>query len=85
MQVEEITVDDAGQEVSTPVETEFVGTSSPEAEHIDEISAVDQPKDEQAATMPQEDRAEFNCPDCKGEGLLTQTKICDRCHGTGKI
>lgn len=85
MQVEEITVDDAGQEVSTPVDTEFVGTSSPEAEKIDEVSAVDQPVDEQAATMPQEDRSAFNCPDCKGEGLLNERTVCPKCSGTGKV
>jgi DnaJ-class molecular chaperone len=31
------------------------------------------------------DRSIFNCPDCKGEGLLNQHSQCPRCHGTGKV
>lgn len=32
-----------------------------------------------------EDRAAFNCQPCGGEGLLPNGKVCDTCHGTGKV
>jgi RecJ-like exonuclease len=28
---------------------------------------------------------ELNCPNCKGEGLLNQNTICERCLGTGRV
>jgi DnaJ-class molecular chaperone len=31
-----------------------------------------------------EDRSAFNCPECKGLGLLNGV-LCPRCQGTGKI
>ena len=27
----------------------------------------------------------YNCPDCKGTGLLDERTRCPRCQGTGKI
>jgi len=36
--------------------------------------------------VPEEDpRLEHNCPSCGGEGLESNSKLCPRCHGTGKI
>lgn len=32
-----------------------------------------------------EDRSAFNCPDCGGDGLDQNQKICLKCSGTGKI
>lgn len=32
-----------------------------------------------------EDRSAFNCPDCKGEGLLDSNHVCPKCLGKGKI
>lgn len=31
------------------------------------------------------DRSAYNCPDCKGEGLLENGTVCPKCKGTGKI
>ena len=37
-----------------------------------------------------EDRSAFNCLPCKGTGLngdptIPATKLCDDCHGTGRV
>lgn len=31
-----------------------------------------------------EDRSAFNCPACNGDGLISPTKVCENCLGTGK-
>lgn len=37
------------------------------------------------AKEEKEDRSSFNCPLCKGEGLLDQKTLCSQCNGTGKV
>lgn len=34
---------------------------------------------------PVADRSAYNCPDCKGEGLKSDTEKCPNCGGTGKV
>lgn len=32
-----------------------------------------------------EDRSEYNCVPCKGEGLLEDSSLCSGCAGKGKV
>lgn len=32
-----------------------------------------------------EDRSAYNCPTCKGDGLVDDNTRCSQCLGTGKI
>lgn len=46
---------------------------------------VAEPVVEEAPAAPVEDRSAFNCSNCQGEGLLSQTELCPVCNGTGKV
>lgn len=53
-----------------------------------ELEASTQPPTEESVVdnrQLKEDRSAFNCPICKGEGLVTQDKLCPECGGTGKV
>lgn len=41
-----------------------------------------EPKSEERASI---DRSEYNCPTCRGEGLINPQTVCDQCLGYGKV
>lgn len=70
----------------TPVASEAVEQpqpqeSQPEAASVEEV----QPQPEPEQETPVADRSAYNCPACKGEGLLDQKTLCSTCLGTGKV
>lgn len=67
------------REEAQPAQTEVVEVK-PKAKTKKE-SVVEEVKPESII----EDRSAFNCPDCRGEGLLNPRTICPRCLGTGKV
>jgi DnaJ-class molecular chaperone len=47
-----------------------------------------QTENEETASEESEDRSAYNCPACKGEGLIFEGRhgtFCQQCHGTGKL
>lgn len=68
---------EAVQPVEAPVVPETVPSETP----------VEAPVETSVETSIPEglDRSVYNCPDCKGEGLKSQTEVCRRCNGTGKV
>lgn len=52
----------------------------------DESEMVDQVDHEYVEVREEvEDRSAFNCPTCKGDGLVDDFTKCPQCFGTGKI
>jgi len=51
-----------------------------------ETPVVEQPKVEEEVVN---DRSAYNCPTCKGEGLVKDSRnvdvLCGNCAGTGKV
>ncbi|HEX9060840.1 MAG TPA: hypothetical protein VF941_11730 [Clostridia bacterium] len=54
-----------------------------ESQPVEETAA--EPVLEAQPAAPIEDRSAFNCINCRGEGLLSQTELCPICNGTGKV
>lgn len=50
----------------------------------DESEMIDQVGHEEVQEEV-EDRSAFNCPTCKGDGLVNDFTKCPQCFGTGKI
>lgn len=46
------------------------------------VAPEESAKETQVATL---NRSAYNCPDCKGEGLLDSNTRCVSCGGTGKL
>jgi len=76
------TLKNMAEEVKTTVAEAFNASS-------EEAPSQEQPQEPvvevQAQPAVVEDRSAYNCPQCKGEGLLDQHTICPMCQGTGKV
>lgn len=55
--------------------TEEALTETPVTESVEEVAPVE---------VEEDDRSSYNCPDCKGDGIVGNV-ICNRCQGTGKV
>ncbi len=67
-------------------EPEVVQETEPVVEIIKETK--NRSREMKEVVEVKEDRSAFNCPKCKGEGLMLNgvvQSICDQCNGTGKV
>lgn len=55
---------------------------APPAVPVQPVVGTEQP---QVEVAPTPDRSAYNCPVCKGEGLLNENTKCPTCFGTGKV
>lgn len=59
--------------------TNVEDTIHPQSSHVSE--EVEKP----AETPSTNDRSAYNCPECKGEGIVNEEHLCPLCKGTGKV
>ena len=68
------------QKAEEKLKETFEGVKEP----IEETAIEAEKKDEEVVP----DRGAFNCPDCQGQGLITENNkqiLCPVCNGKGKI
>lgn len=69
-------VEEATPDVVTAIEEEE-GTQDENTDMVEKKTEVSEP-------ASSEDRSEYNCPTCSGEGLVNEQR-CTQCGGTGKV
>lgn len=75
------------EEVQTPAEQ--AAEETPETQGaLEPVEEATQPETTEEDSTPAVDRAAFNCPPCKGDGLVGgvgEETRCPNCNGTGKV
>lgn len=76
-------------EATKPLQPEAEQPKVEEAPKEPEQPKVEKPKKEKVQVEEAEDRSAFNCPTCKGEGIViggfNKHEKCPDCLGTGKV